>query len=152
MKKHLILVLLVTAACTKSSTTTQPSPPTRQNITGTWQGAIDAGTRIALLQFILIEDAGTLTGRELVNDPSDATEFHTLDTISGTHNGRTVMLHTALSGDTINATLDGRALSGIEPATDPFVSDGGVVTRLNLPFSMTRISTSAPVLDGGSFQ
>jgi hypothetical protein len=154
MKMTSILALLIVFACTKSSTSTQsqPPPPTQQNVTGTWQGSIDAGARIAQLQFILIEDAGTISGRQLVDDPSDSTQFHTLDTVSGTHSGATVVLHTAFSGDTINATLDGGTLSGIDPSTDPSVGDAGAVTRLNLPFSMTRISTSAPGLDGGSFQ
>jgi hypothetical protein len=152
MKMKSILALLIVLACTKSSTSTQSQPPTQQNVTGTWQGSIDAGARIAQLQFILIEDAGTVSGRKLVDDPSDSTQFHTLDLVSGTHSGTTVVLHTAFSGDTINATLDGGTLSGIDPSTDPSVGDAGVVTRLNLSFSMTRISTDAPVLDGGSFQ
>jgi hypothetical protein len=151
MKMESIAMLLLVVACTKTSTSTQQQqpPPTQQNITGTWQGPIDAGTRIAQLQFILIEDAGTITGRELVNDPFDSTQFHTLDTVSGTHTGTSVVLHTAFSGDTINATLDGGTLSGIEPSTDTSVGDGGTATRLNLQFSMTRISMDATIADEG---
>lgn len=123
----------------------------QQNITGTWQGPIDAGTQVAQLQFILSEDAGTITGRELVSDPLDSTQFHSIDTLSGTRTGASVVLYTAFSGDTINATLDAGLLSGIDPSTDPLTVDGGTPARLNISFSMTRISTAAPVLDGGSF-
>jgi hypothetical protein len=106
---------------------------------------VDAGGRAAQLRFILIEDAGTLTGRELINDPVTTTEFHTIEILSGTHTGSWVVLHATLSGDTINATLDGGALSGLGPGSEPLMfQDGGPVPMLNLSFSMTQISTNAP--------
>ena len=153
MKMESLALLMLVVACTKTSKGTQEQPaPTQQNITGTWQGPIDAGTQIVQLQFILIEDAGTITGRQLLSDPLDSTQFHTIDTLSGTHAGASVVLYAGLSGDTINATLDGGTLSGIDPSTDPSTIDSGTPNRLNLAFSMTRISTNAPILDAGNFQ
>jgi hypothetical protein len=150
--------LLLLAACTKAasnSSTTQGNnpPPSQANLTGTWQAAVDAGTRTALLQFILSEDAGTLSGRKLINDPTTTTEFHTIDSLAGTHTGTTVTLQTVNTGDTINATFDGGTLAGVDPFSLPIIfRDGGPAQSVNLSFSMTRISTDAPIPDAGDFQ
>lgn len=154
MRIQILGVILLLAACTKAASNVSTSPPASQaNLTGTWQAQIDAGSRTALLQYILIEDAGALSGRTLINDPSNATEFHTLDTLSGTHNNATVTLQTVNTGDTINATFDGGTLAGVDPFSVPLIfRDGGPSASLNVPFSMTRISTNAPIPDAGDFQ
>jgi hypothetical protein len=145
--------VLLLAACTKTPSNSSSPPPAQVNLTGTWQAQVDAGSRTALLQFILIEDAGTLSGRKLVNDPTTATEFHTIDSLSGTHTGATVTLQTVNSGDAINATFDGGTLAGVDPFSLPIIfRDGGPAESVNLPFSMTRISTDAPIPDAGDFQ
>ena len=158
MRIQIIGIILLGAACTKaannSSTTTSTNPPpTQSSLTGTWQAQVDGGSRTVLLQYILIEDAGTLSGRKLVNDPTYPSEFHTLDTLTGTRSNETVTLQTVTTGDTINATFDGGILAGVVPYSLPLsFRDGGPPRSLNVPFSMTRISTDAPIPDAGDFQ
>jgi hypothetical protein len=151
----IIAAALVLCACTKSSSSQDTNtPPTQPSLTGTWQASIDAGDPATdKLQYILVEDAGTLTGVKLVNDPVTAAQFHTLDMLSGTHNGTSVILHTTVTADTITAVFDGGTLVGVDPFSDPVLfRDGGPVQQWNLPFSMTRISTNAPIPDAGDFQ
>ena len=129
---------------------TVPINPAQASLTGTWQGPVDAGGTTQLLQFVLIEDAGTLDVIELIQDPVTPATFHTIENLTGTHSGTTVTLQAALSGDTINATFDGGTLAGIDPASEPLMfRDGGSVHMLNVAFSMQRLSTDTPALDGG---
>jgi hypothetical protein len=153
MRIQLIGVILVGVACTKAANNSSTTTPTQSTLTGTWQAQVDGGSRTVLLQYILIEDAGTLSGRKLVNDPTYPSEFHTIDTLTGTHSNETVTLQTITSGDTFNATFDGGTLAGVDPYSLPLIlRDGGLPPSLNVPFSMTRISTAAPIPDAGDFQ
>jgi hypothetical protein len=112
---------------------------------------MDAGnSAVNRLRYVLLEDAGALTGVALVNDPVTTSQFHTVDVLSGTHSGSVVTLRAEVTGDTINATFDGGILFGIDPASQPLVfQDGGPGYRLNIPFSMTRTSMNATIADGG---
>jgi hypothetical protein len=153
MRMSSLAAVLIVVACTKTASTPPPNnpPPTQPTLTGTWQSAIDAGDPASdRLQYVLLEDAGVLTGVKLVNDPLVTTQFHTLDILTGTHAGSVVTLHAAVTGDTIIATFDGGVLVGIDPFSQPLVfQDGGPAYQLNLPFSMTRISMDATIADGG---
>jgi len=143
-----------TQAANNSSTITSTNPrPTQSTLTGTWQAQVDGGNRTVLLQYILIEDAGTLSGRKLVNDPLYLSEFHTIDSLIGTHRNETITLQTITSGDTFTATFDGGVLAGVDPYSRPLIfRDAGFPQSLNVPFTMTRISTDAPIPDAGDFQ
>ena len=154
MKVQTLGAILLFAACTKAANSSSTNPPAMQSsLTGTWQAQVDGGSRTALLQYILVDDAGSLSGRKLVNDPTDATEFHTVDNLSGAHSNATVTLQTVNTADTINATYDGGTLVGVDPFSVPLIfRDGGPPQSLNVPFSMTRISTNAPIPDAGDFQ
>jgi hypothetical protein len=153
MKIQSIAAVLFVVACTKAASNPPPNnpPPMQTSLTGTWQSAIDAGDPATdRLQYVLIEDAGVLTGVILVNDPLVTTQFHTLDVFSGTHAGSVVILHATVTGDTITATFDGGTLAGVDPFSQPLVfRDGGAAYQLNIAFSMTRISTDATIADGG---
>ena len=140
--------------CTKAASTPPPNnnpPATLPSLTGTWESSMDAGnSAVDRLRYVLLEDAGALTGVALVNDPVTTSQFHTVDVLSGTHSGSVVTLHAAVTGDTINATFDGGTLVGIDPASQPLVfQDGGPAYQLNIPFSMMRISMDATIVDGG---
>ncbi len=150
MKTWFLGIIFVFLACTKAANTPLVTPPVTPDIvTGTWQASTDGG----LLQYILLEDAGTLTGMKLISDPLVATQFHTLDVLTGTHTGTSVILHTTVTADTITATFDGGTLAGIDPFSEPVIlRDGGPAYQLNIPFLMTRISTAAPLPDAGDVQ
>jgi hypothetical protein len=110
MMRVLLVTGLLLAACSKSSSNKPPPatttpPATTDPLTGVWQGTVDAGSRAAILRFIIVEDAGTLSGFQAVNDPEKPDEFHTIDRLNGTRNGNDVILRS--STETITATLDG---------------------------------------------
>lgn len=155
MKARFALLLLFLVGCTKSSssqTPTQPGNPAQANLTGTWQATVDGGgsPEAHSLQFVLIEDGGSLNGVKLINDPIVTTQFRTLDFLTGTHNGASVILQTTVTADTITATFDGGTLVGVDPFSQPVVArDGGPAYQLNISFSMTRISMDATIADGG---
>ena len=148
-------LLLLLVGCTTSSSNQTPTPLGNSNeatLTGTWQATVDGGGSPEghKLQFVLIEDAGSLSGVELINDPIVTTQFHTLDLLTGTHHGSRVILQTTLRADTITAAFDGGTLVGVDPFSQPLVMrDGGPAYRLNISFSMMRISTDTSILDGG---
>jgi hypothetical protein len=155
MKIQQVVLFLLAVACTKSTATqtnTSGSNPPSVSLTGTWQGAFDGGPPPTsnILQYVLIEDAGTLSGVSLINDPLVPTQFHTTDVLSGIRSGSSVVLHTTVTGDTITATFDGGTLVGVDPFSEPLVfRDGGPAYQLNIPFSMQRISMDATIADGG---
>ena len=153
----LLLALAWASGCktNSSQTNTQgnnPPQPDQANLTGTWQGTIDGG-EVTLLQYVLIEDAGTLIGVKFINDPLNAAYFHNIDTLAGTHSGSSVVLQTSLTADTIRAVFDGGSLAGVDPFSEPLIfRDGGSYRQWNMLFVLTRISTSATFPDAGTVQ
>lgn len=148
-----ITAVLIVVASTKTAGCPPPNnpSPSETSLTGTWQSSIDAGNPATdRLRYVLLDDAGMLTGVELVNDPLVTAQFHTVDVLSGMHAGSVMTLHAAVTGDTITATFDGGTLVGIDRFSQPLVFQDGVSAyQLNISFVMTRISTDATIADGG---
>jgi hypothetical protein len=100
----------------------------------------------------MVEDAGTLLGYHYVNDPDDAGEFHLMQPFTGTRVGNTISLQTPT--ETITASLDGGLLVGVDPMTEPSagLDAGQTPARLNIPFSMTRITRTFVPPDAGDYR
>ena len=153
--KCLLLVAgVLLAGCTKSSRTTPgggatPGAPSYDPLTGVWEGSFDAGSRIAKLRFTLVEDAGTLSGFEAMNDPDQPDFFHTLDLVSGVRHGNDVGLQASTA--TITASLDGGRLIGTAKLTEPSegLDAGDQPASVTINLEMVRTTTTVVLPDAG---
>ena len=152
--KCLLLVAgVLLAGCTKSSQTAPgggaaPGAPSYDPLTGVWEGSFDAGSRIAKLRFTLVEDAGTLSGYEAMNDPDQPDHFHTLDLVSGVRDGNDVSLQASTA--TITASPGGR-LIGAAKLTEPSegLDAGDQPTSVTINLEMVRTTTTVVLPDAG---
>ena len=152
--KCLLLVAgVLLAGCTRSSQTTPgggtPGTSNDDPLTGVWEGSFDAGSRLAKLRFTLVEDAGTLSGFEAMNDPDQPDYYHTLDLVSGVRRGNDVSLQASTAS--ITASLDGGHLIGAAKLTEPSkgldAGDQPVSVTINL--EMIRTTTTVVLPDAG---
>ena len=152
--KCLLLVAgVLLAGCTKSSPSTPgggatPGAPRYDALTGVGEGSFDAGSRIAKLRFTLVEDAGTLSGYEAMNDPDQPDYFHTLDLMSGVRHGNDVSLQASTA--TITASPGGR-LIGAAKLTEPSegLDAGDQPTSVTINLEMVRTTTTVVLPDAG---
>ena len=146
--KCLLLVAgVLLAGCTKSSPSTPgveaPLPHPGQSVI-----TRGAGSRIAKLRFTLVEDAGTLSGYEAMNDPDQPDHFHTLDLVSGVRDGNDVSLQASTA--TITASPGGR-LIGAAKLTEPSegLDAGDQPTSVTINLEMVRTTTTVVLPDAG---
>ena len=145
--KCLLLVAgVLLAGCTRSSQTTPgggtPGTSNDDPLTGVWEGSFDAGSRLAKLRFTLVEDAGTLSGFEAMNDPDQPDYFHTLDLVSGVRRGNDVSLQASTAS--ITASLDGGHLIGAATLTEPSegLDAGDQPASVTIHLEMVRTTTT----------
>ena len=152
--KCLLLVAgVLLAGCTRSSQTTPgggtPGTSNDDPLTGVWEGSFDAGSRLAKLRFTLVEDAGTLSGFEAMNDPDQPDYFHTLDLVSGVRRGNDVSLQASTAS--ITASLDGGHLIGAAKLTEPSkgLDAGDQPASVTINLEMIRTTTTVVLPDAG---
>jgi len=97
----------------------------------------------------VVEDAGTLSGFEAMNDPEQPDYFHTIDVVSGVRRGNDVALQASTA--TIIATLDGGRLVGSATLTEPSegLDAGEQPASLTINLEMVRTTTTVVLPDAG---
>lgn len=139
-----LLAGVLAAGCTKSPQPTPARGPTYDSLTGVWEGGFDAGSRLAKLRFTLVEDAGTLSGFEAMNDPDQPDYFHTIDVLSGVRHANDVSLQASTAN--VTATLDGGHLIGAATLTEPSEGLDAGEQPASVTFNLELIRTTTTVV------